>query len=144
MHCGCLAGTHEDQQLHTELPQLQAGSRAGEGANKGVSHKLTPSENPYLIIQRKMLCQYKDHIQKISWRVNTLKAEGSFFNYLPPVLVFLHIFPSADFAVSWPDQTVTCFSFWWHSVWTYSPAFSWMLKFAKGTHKKVVINSSRI
>lgn len=63
----------------------------------------------YLIIL-KTLFPYKDLIQKISWRVNIPKAEGLFFlNYLPLVLVFLHIFPSPDFAVSW--SAVTCFSF---------------------------------
>ena len=46
--------------------------------DKGLSHTFTPSVNPYLIILKKILCQYKDHNQKTSWKTNILKAEGSF------------------------------------------------------------------
>lgn len=81
-----------------------------EGAKEKPSHTLTPSVNLYPIIL-KMLYLYNDHIQKISWTLNILKTQGSFKNYLPLVLVFLHILPSTGFAVTWPELTVTYFSF---------------------------------
>lgn len=47
------------------------------GAKERPSQTSTPSVNPYLIIL-KILYLYKDHIQRISWTLNILKAQGSF------------------------------------------------------------------
>lgn len=117
-HALCLFGHRRSEAALRAATALRRLSCC-KGAKEKPSHTLTPSVNLYPIIL-KMLYLYKDHIQKIIWRLNILKTQGSFKNYLPLVLVFLpskHRFCSL---MTWTDTDLLFLlvGFFWLNAFT--------------------------